>query len=125
MIVAVPVLKTQRGYVVSPHFGKAPFVAFVEVDGGTYKIIEVAENPAGQGRAGHGGGRVLIAKILSRNPSAVIAMEMGEGAFSELSSRGVKVFYLPPEKKIIGLEEALELFLAGSLEEAKAPRELF
>ena len=44
MRVAVPVVKAGGDYFLVPHFGRAPSFAIVEVEGGSYSVVEVLEN---------------------------------------------------------------------------------
>jgi predicted Fe-Mo cluster-binding NifX family protein len=52
--VAVPVVKAKGDYFLVPHFGRAPSFAIVEVEGGSYRVVEVFDNP--HATHDHGGG---------------------------------------------------------------------
>ena len=53
MIVGIPVLKVSDRYYLNPHFGRAPYLAIIEVSGDGYRVKEVVENQyAGHGRRG-------------------------------------------------------------------------
>ena len=122
MIVAVPAIRAGGGYVVSPHFGRAPLFVIAEVSGGSYRILEVVENPHALHERGRGAG--VASLLLSRGVKAVVALGVGPGAFERLRSAGVAVHYVPPNAgPLVPIERALELFAQGRLEEAREARE--
>ncbi|WP_457568563.1 NifB/NifX family molybdenum-iron cluster-binding protein [Desulfurobacterium sp.] len=118
MIVAVPAIETEINgkRLLSPHFGRAPgFVIFNGVTGESMFV----ENP--KKRAGYGGGR-LIADLFMRNGvDVVLVKEMGEGAFFNLQSAGVKVFLIPETIKFV--EEAIDAYRDGKLKPLTEPSE--
>lgn len=123
MIAALPVIKSGERYYLSPHFGRAPYFAFVEVDGGNYRVLEVVENPHARHERGKGAGVVDL--LVSRGANVLIALSMGQGAFAQLRDRGVRVYFTPEVGgRLIALEEAVKMFMNGELSEAEAPREL-
>ncbi|OMH40437.1 NifB/NifX family molybdenum-iron cluster-binding protein [Desulfurobacterium indicum] len=118
MIIAVPAIETEINgkRLISPHFGKAP--AFVIYNGITEDSMLV-ENP--KNRAGYGGGR-LIADLFMRNGvDVVLVKEMGEGAFFNLQSAGVKVFLIPENVKFV--EDAIKFYIEGKLQLLTEPSE--
>lgn len=123
MIVAVPVLKIGESYYLSPHFGRAPYFAFVEVEGNRYRILEVVENPymSHEHRRGVG----VVNFIVSHRADTVIVVGIGHGAFTRLKERGVKIYYTPWNRGggVVALEEAMQTFINGGLEEAGEPHE--
>ncbi|WP_448578290.1 NifB/NifX family molybdenum-iron cluster-binding protein [Thermosphaera sp.] len=124
-LIAAPVVKAGSDYCLSPHFGKAPFFAIVEVSRNNYRILEVAENP--HVRHEHGGGRRVIELLVSQGVSHVIGLGIGYGAFHRLRESGVKIYYVPAEEasgSLVLLSKAVEMFMNNQLEEALEPREL-
>lgn len=122
MIVGIPVIRAGHTYLVSPHFGRAPNFAFVEVSGSDYRVVEVVENPHVSHE--HGRGANIIDLLTSRNVSAVIVSGVGYGAFMRLKDRGVKIYYLPAgREREITLEEAVRMFINNELVEAAEPEE--
>ncbi len=124
MIVAIPVVKAGDKYHLSPHFGRAPYFAIVEVRDGKYEIREIVENP----HANHerGKGEVVINLLQSRNVEAVVAMNMGYRIFEKLRSRGIKIYTIPEEASAqLTIEELAEMLAKGRLKEAERPRNYF
>jgi len=122
LIVGLPVLKVGDRYYLSPHFGRAPYFATVEVSSNGYGVRKVVENQyAGHGRRR---GASVVDLLLSQGVNAVVASGIGHGAFARLRELGVKV-YLTPEisGRLVPLEEAVEVLVSGRLEEARGPRE--
>ncbi|WP_297444861.1 NifB/NifX family molybdenum-iron cluster-binding protein [Desulfurobacterium sp.] len=118
MIIAIPAVETEVNgkKLISPHFGKAP--AFVIFNGMTGESMLV-ENP--KKRADYGGGR-LIADLFMRNGvDAVLVKEMGEGAFFNLQTAGIKVFLIPENIKFV--EDAISLYNEGKLQPLTQPSE--
>jgi len=123
LIVGVPVVSVHGDYYVSPHFGRAPFIAFVEVTGDKYRVLEVVENP--YARHERRRGAVLIEFMASRGVKSVIVLGVGYGAYYGLRERGIKVYYVPLSKAgQVPLTAAIEMFINKQLEEATEPREL-
>ena len=122
MIVAVPAIKAGEGYIVSPHFGRAPFFLLAEISGSSYKVLEVLRNEYTSHQHGRG---VSVTELLkSRGVEAVIALGVGPGAFTYLKEAGVAVYYVPQEAGLrVPVEKALELFAQGRLERAHEARE--
>lgn len=110
MKVAVPLIKTSEGYLLSYHFGRAAYVAFAEVSDGKYEVIDIIENEAARG--GHGAGHRLIDLIASRGVDAVVVHEIGQGARGELAARGIKIYQAPG---IAPLEQVLDMLAKGEL----------
>lgn len=122
LIVGVPVIRTRGEYYLSPHFGRAPFFAFIEVKGDKYRVLEVVENT--HLRHEHGRGRGVIDLMLARGVNAVIALGIGYGAFYKLRDSGVKVYYLPLIGDTVPLNKAIEMLVNKQLVEAVEPREI-
>jgi len=123
MIIAVPVLKQNETYYVSPHFGRASYYAFIEVGEGGHKVLEVVENPHIQHE--HGGGRAVVELMTSKAVEAVIAYGIGYRAFTMLADRRIKVYYIPEKlgSSLVTLDDAVKMFLSNELEEAVEFRE--
>ena len=124
LIIGVPVVKIGNEYYISPHFGRAPYFAFIEVSGNSYKIREVVENL----HAGHehGKGRGIVELLASRNVNSVIVLGIGYGAFYMIKELGIKAYYIPAQeanRRLIPLSKAIEMFMNNQLEEAAEPRE--
>jgi len=118
----VPVVSDREPYVISPHFGRSPYFALVDIKNDEHEV-EVFENPAlrgGGGRLAHGGGghgRLIVSFISSLNVKAVIVRSIGYRAFYHLRDLGIKVY----ETSERYLSEAIEKFKRGELRESKGP----
>ncbi len=122
MILGLPIIKVGEKYYLSPHFGRAPYFALVEINGHEYKVLEVIKNPHVEHEHGRGAG--VIDLVTSRGVNALIVQNMGYNAFTALRERGVKVYFIPEAVEgLITLEEAVRMFVEGNLEEAVGPRE--
>ncbi|QOR94756.1 NifB/NifX family molybdenum-iron cluster-binding protein [Thermosphaera chiliense] len=124
-MVAAPVVKVGSEYYLTPHFGRAPFFAIVQVAGNDYRILEIIENP--HVRHEHGRGSRVIEMLTSRGVDSVIVLGIGYGAFRLLRESGVKIYYVPVEGatgSLVPLGKAVEMFVNKQLEEALEPREL-
>ena len=113
MKVAVPAERLGDKFIVSPHFGRASYVAIVEVsEGCRYRLVELVENP-GKGME-HGRGRAMISMIQCRGVDTVIIYSAGPGALSNLLSRGVRVYCID---RSVTLDEAIKMLCRGELRE--------
>lgn len=124
LVVGVPVIRARDEYYLSPHFGRAPLFALVEVSGGEYRVLEVVENPHVIHE--HRRGRRVIEFLLSRGVNTVIVLGIGYGAFYKLREQGVKIYYVPVEEAnrgLVSLGVAIKMLINGQLEEAIEPRE--
>ena len=123
MRVAVPVVRAKGDYLLVPHFGRAPSFAIVDVEGGSYSVVEVFDNPYVTHERGRG--VRLIDELAKRGVEAVLTLGIGYGAFYRLKALGVKVYYVspPPGKGTLNLAEAVEALTSGKAEEAAEPRE--
>jgi len=121
----IPVVKVGNELYISPHFGRAPFFTIVEILDNNYRIVEVIQNPYTLHE--HGRGRSTVDILTTRNINAVIAMNIGYGAFHRLKERNIDVYLIPVDKEkrnVVPLSRAIEMFINKQLEEAKEPREL-
>ncbi|MEM4672475.1 MAG: NifB/NifX family molybdenum-iron cluster-binding protein [Sulfolobales archaeon] len=119
LLVAIPVIRSGDILYVSPHFGRAPYIAFAEISEKSFKILDVVENPYSMLR--HGRGRVITDIIAPRGVNAVIVIEIGEGAFNILKRYGVKIYRLSSSRELIRVEDALRSFSEGLIEEVEKP----
>ncbi|MGC9148181.1 MAG: NifB/NifX family molybdenum-iron cluster-binding protein [Sulfolobales archaeon] len=121
MLIAAPVLQSSRGLFLNTHFGRSPQIALIEIEGKSYRIKQIIDNPYWRGRRGE---RVKIVEtILTHGINAVLAIELGSGAFYKLTRSGVKIYYIDTRQPM-PLEEALKKFINGEVIEGKEPREL-
>ena len=121
MRVVVPVTSSREPYVISPHFGRSPYFALVDIKNDEHEV-EVFENPAfrgGEEGLAHGGGhgRLIVSFISSLNVKAVIVRSIGYRAFYHLRDLGIKVY----ETSERYLSEAIEKFKRGELRESEGP----
>jgi len=124
--IAVPCVKSGEKLYVSMHFGRAPFLAIYDVDGEA-KLVKLERIPYGgeheheHGHGhGHGGGHAIMDLIANYGVEAIIAYNLGYGAFYRLRDAGVKIYLVD---RTIPVEEALKLLIEGKLREASEPRE--
>jgi len=124
VVIAVPVVKVGSEYYLSPHFGRAPLFALIEVSSNSYKIRNVVENPYAVHERGKGRG--IVEFLVSQGVNAIIVLGIGYGAFYRLKERGIKVYYVPVReqgKGVVSLSKAIEMCVNKQLEEAVEPRE--
>ncbi|MGC8606691.1 MAG: NifB/NifX family molybdenum-iron cluster-binding protein [Vulcanisaeta sp.] len=124
MIIVIPVVESNGKYYLSPHFGKAPKYAFIEVKGKEFNVVDVVNNPVPPSIEGGGRGRAIADLIISKGAEAVIALEVGPGAFRFLKEANIRIYYYPPRRGLIPIEDALDAFINGKLEEGLEPREI-
>nr|NAZ24606.1 dinitrogenase iron-molybdenum cofactor biosynthesis protein [Thermofilum sp.] len=106
-----------------PHFGRAPSFAIIDLDGNSYRIVEIFQNPFLT--HSHGRGVGIVNELVKKGVNILVSLGAGYGAYYRLRELGIKIYYVtPPEgKKTMTLQEAIEMFLAGKAEEATGPRE--
>ncbi len=92
------------------HFGETPSYLVVDIEDG--KVVHEAVHDNGE--ASH---IALIDVLVSLGANAVVVGGLGGGAFVRLENAGIKV-YAP---YVGSAKAAVEDYLAGKLEEAKAP----
>lgn len=124
MLVAVPAVESGGKYYMSPHFGMAAKFVIAKAEAGRYEIVEVLQNPHPPGQEGGGRGRAVVEMLKARGVQAVVALSVGHGAYRHLQAAGIEVYYYPPRRGLIPIEEALQALLQGKLEKAQGPREL-
>jgi len=64
--------------------------------------------------------RIVVDLLMKFGVQAVIAYEVGPGAFYRLAEQGVRVFLV---ERVMPVEEALKLFAEGKLREVNQPVE--
>ncbi len=90
MRVLVPVVETRDGrLLVSPHFGGATSFIIIEVVGGECHVVDRLDVGPGPG----GRGRVVVPWAAQRGVEAVVAREMGPGAYEAFTAAGIRVYY--------------------------------
>ncbi|AGT35980.1 MAG: NifB/NifX family molybdenum-iron cluster-binding protein [Thermofilum sp.] len=123
MRIAVPVVKSGDKILLVPHFGRAPSFAIIDLDGNSYRIVEIFQNPFLT--HSHGRGVGVVNELVKKGVNTLLSLGAGYGAYYRLRELGIKIYYVtPPQgKKTMTLQEAMEMFLAGKAEEATGPRE--
>ncbi len=126
MKVAIP---TMDEHSLSAHFGRSKAFLVFDVEGGQIRSREVRPNvhghqahsphEPGHGDQGQGHGHHDHGGFISllRDCSVVLSRGMGLGAWRALRDAGMKVYLV---QQAVSAEEAVSLFLAGSLPENEA-----
>ncbi|MGC8699884.1 MAG: NifB/NifX family molybdenum-iron cluster-binding protein [Candidatus Micrarchaeia archaeon] len=118
MRILIPVLPQKEGYIISEHFGRAPFFAIYDTSN-IEKPAEIIKNtvpPTMKERSGRGR---LVLELLSKvDFDAIITKEIGRGAFYELSL--AKKIYKSSDRTPI---DALKKLLSSELDEINEPTE--
>ncbi len=117
MRILIPVLPQKEGYIISEHFGRAPFFAIYDTSN-IEKPTEIIKNtvpPTMKERSGRGR---LVLELLSKvDFDAIITKEIGRGAFYELATKKI---YKSSDRTP---GEALKKLLSGELDEINEPTE--
>lgn len=92
----------------SAHFGRAPYLTFVDLDARSVEIV-----PNEHGDSGHGACDPVTA-IRRGGADAVVCLGLGRGAVSALSAAGIPVFLTAESVTAF----ALDALAGGRLEEA-------
>lgn len=92
-------------------FGRAMSFLVVDSETGATKVIDNASGVS----AVQGAGAQAAAAVSESGATAVVAVHCGPRAFMALKAAGIRVYVSSAET----VAEALELFLAGELEEMK------
>jgi len=123
MRIAVPVVKSGDKILLVPHFGRAPSFAIIDLDGNSYRIVEIFQNTFLT--SSHGRGVGIVNELVKKGVNTLVSLGAGYGAYYRLRELGIKIYYVtPPQgKKTMTLQEAMEMFLTGKAEEATGPRE--
>jgi len=110
MLIAAPVLQSSKGLFLNKHFGRSPYIALIEIGDSNYKMTQIIEDPYWSRRREERSRIIDI--ILSHKIDAVLAIELGSGAFYKLTENDVKIYYIDT-KQPIPLDEALRKFMSG------------
>lgn len=87
MIIAIPVLSDDGiNSLISEHFGHAPYFAFILIEDGQIKSVEIEENPHQE----HGPG-VIPNYVKSRGADLIIVRGIGQRAVDFFEKLGIKV----------------------------------
>ncbi len=87
MKIAIPLLENSGlSSRISPHFGRAPYFAFVEVRGGKVYGVEIVENPGVE----HSPGEIPM-WMKERGVDLVIACNIGPRALNFFRQLGIEV----------------------------------
>lgn len=95
---------------VDPRFGRAPWFIVVDIDAGTFDLVENTQNL----NAAQGAGVQSAQAVAGCRADAVITGHCGPKAFRALKAGGVKVYTGASGT----VADAIEQFKAGSLEES-------
>jgi len=97
---------------VDEHFGRCPYLVFVDVNN-----ME-AESISNPGAASQGGAGIAAAQaVVNKGIKVVITGNVGPNAYEVLSKAGVKVF----GNASVSVKEAIEAFRSGKLKEVAGP----
>ncbi len=87
MIIAIPVLSNDGiNSLISEHFGHAPYFAFILIENGQIKSVEIEENPHQE----HGPG-VIPNYVKSHEADFIIVRGIGQRAVDFFEKLGIKV----------------------------------
>ncbi|MDK6028123.1 NifB/NifX family molybdenum-iron cluster-binding protein [Ignisphaera sp. 4213-co] len=119
-IIAIPIVSSGINKYVFPHFGKAPSFAIVEVMDKSFRILYVIQNQYRDHM--HGKGHEVIKMLVENGVDTVIVSDIGYGAFQQLKEYNIRIYKLPEKSQgLYSLEEALKMFIDGSLKELEEP----
>ena len=90
MRVAIASLGNSLDAFVSPAFGRAPAIVFVDVENGQVKGFEAVENPGYM--ANRGAGIAAAQLVASKNPCCVVAGSFGPNAYTMLAQAGLRLY---------------------------------
>ena len=93
-------------------FGRAPKFLIYDLETKTFEVIDNAQNL----NAAQGAGIQSAQNIARRGVGALITGHRGPKAFRTLQAAGIKIF----NTSAATVKEALELYLAGKLDESKS-----
>jgi len=82
MRIAVPVVKSGDKILLVPHFGRAPSFAIVDLEGNSYKIVEVFQNP--YLAHSHGRGVGIVNELVRKGVNTLVSLGAGYGAYYRL-----------------------------------------
>lgn len=100
MKIAIAALRDNLDSKISPHFGRAPYFLFVDVENNKVKNIEARRNLLATNHE-HG---TIPQLMINENVDLVICAGIGDRARAHLQQAGIEIRQLP----IITVKEALE-----------------
>ena len=105
----IPIEVFERGdSLMSPHFGRAPLFAVVEIlRDGSVKSISPVEN-TGEHFGGHGAAEALVSQL---QPDALVVKGMGPRGLQAFQSKGIAVF----TGEVNTVKEAIDAYAGGRL----------
>ncbi len=116
--ICIPVVRVNKDkFIVSEHFGRAPFVAIITVDkdNRTFRILSIEENPFAT-KPKHSG--VKLSRIVGeKGVDAVIVKNIGEAAYLSLKAYMINIFRTDKSN----LDDVINDFLSGNVEQLRAP----
>jgi predicted Fe-Mo cluster-binding NifX family protein len=104
-----------------PHFGRAPSFAIIDLDGNSYRIVEIFQNPFLT--HSHGRGVGIVNELAKKGVNTLVSLGAGYGAYYRLRELSIKIYYVTPPngKKTMTLQEAIEMFLSGKPRKPQVP----
>jgi len=94
--------------VISPHFGRAPEFAVIDLSAEGRAISITSERNVGEHFGGHGGAETIVASL---KPDALVVKGMGPRGLPAFQNHGIVVLTGP----VSNLGEAVEAYVAGRL----------
>ena len=91
----------------SGHFGRAPFLGVIDLEGDTVKGMKITPNTS----AHFGGKGKAAVNILKHNPTVVVVLSCGPGAIQNFQQREIAVL----TGAVKTLQEAIDAFLRDEL----------
>ena len=102
----------------SPHFGRAPYFALIDVEEGKVVGFHAKENEGA--KLLHKKGIQASDLLITEKADAVLSGDMGEGPFSVLGNNLIQIYHLPQPMKI---QDAIHLLNQNLLEKMTSPTE--
>ncbi|HOU51339.1 MAG: NifB/NifX family molybdenum-iron cluster-binding protein [Smithella sp.] len=93
-------------------FGRAPKFLIYDLEAKTFEVIDNAQNL----NAAQGAGIQSAQNIARQGAKALVTGHCGPKAFRVLKSAGIRIY----NTSAVTVREALELYLAGKLDESKS-----
>jgi predicted Fe-Mo cluster-binding NifX family protein len=117
--IAIPIIEDKGlGSSATPHFGSAPYFAFIEVEEGQVVGLYVKENEGA--RLSHKKGIQAANLLVEEKVDVLLAGSLGEGPFHVLGDNLIQIYYLP---KSVEIREAIRLLNQNLLDKMMSPIE--
>jgi len=113
LVIPVESFENERS-VVSPHFGRAPGFAVIEISSDGRVISMSSHRNVGEHFGGHGGAESVVRGL---TPDALVVKGMGPRGLQAFQNNGIAVFTGP----VNTVGEAIESYLAGTLSSLTEP----